>query len=517
MAVRPLSESFDILGEWYLPENPGRVIAGRLLYTPKRTELQLNEAFQPMRGTVRAGDKVQSYPIIYGTTIRGDAVTLLKAQSVGLSLNFGSAGMRQPERLISSWLLIGAHVPPDFAYPEVSFRVPGLQAWLSRQIIESTFDKDQTTGRFFASYRILPIERDSTPIPSIDATLDWGISWNSNVDAFTTISVGVSAWVTIRPSSPKTIEWYFEQQDKIATMLAFLGGAPMSTDCIEASTDESHNNVSILVAMRDASYCAYKNPHDFYMARDAMDANFANVVGRWFEVYPKVEKPSRLALSVLASEKLWLHVEFLSLIQALEGFHRGLFDGNYMDEEGYESVKKALGDAIPEDLASDHKEALRSRIRYGNQISLRKRLDSLSALLSERVRQIILWPNGNVPHSWIDTRNYYTHWDEELRQNVLDGQSMYYANVRMRHFLRALYLQLMGIPQEAIYQSLCNASHTSQHLAQVNAIERQRIDPDDTSGIIMTVTESEKSDLGELEPPANDVVVPPSDKTEPTK
>lgn len=75
--------------------------------------------------------------------------------------------------------------------------------------------------------------------------------------------------------------------------------------------------------------------------------------------------PSQFALGVLASEKLWPHVEFLSLMQALVGFHRGLFDGNYMDENRYELVKKALGDAIPTGLVSDHKDALRSRIRYG--------------------------------------------------------------------------------------------------------------------------------------------------------
>lgn len=479
MAVRPINESFDISGDWYLPENPSRTIAGTLRYTSKRTELHLNDAFQPLRGTVRAGDDAQSYPVVYGTTIEGEAVTLLKAQQIGWSLNLGSGGMRQPERLISSWLLVGAHMPPDFAYTEISFRVPALQVWLSRKTIEQSFDNDQANGRHSQSFRVLPVDRDTTPIPLIDATLDWGISWNSNCDGFTSISVGVSAWVTIRPSSPKTIEWYFEQQGKIAAMLAFLGGVPMSPDCIEASIGDPHHKVSVLVAMRDARYCTYKNLHEFYMPRLAMGVDLDEVVARWFQVYPKVHMPSQLALSVLASEKLWLHVEFLSLTQALEGLHRGLFEGNYMDEAGYESVKKALGDAIPTELASDHKAALRSRIRYGNQISLRKRLDSLSGLLSEPIRQIILGANGNVPPSWIDTRNYYTHWDEELRTNVLDGQDMYYANVRMRHFLRALYLQLMGIPQEAIFQSLRNLSDTSQHLSQLNAIERRHADPDD--------------------------------------
>jgi len=365
MSVHPLNESFDILGEWYLPENPSRKLAGKLLYTPERTELHLNEAFQPLRGKIYSGGSEQSYPVIYGTTIKGEAITLLDVLQIGVSFNIGSGGMKQPEQLISSWLVVGAHVPPDFAYPQISFRVPALQVWLSRKIIEYSFGNEQAPGPFSQSYRILPVNVETNPIPSIDATLDWAISWNSNFDVFTSISVEVSAWVTIKPSSPKTIEWYFEQQSTIAAMLAFLSGVPMSPDCIEASIGEPHHNVSVLVTMRDAYYCTFKNLHDFYMPRSAMGVDLNEVVARWFEVYRKVHMPSQLALSVLASEKLWLHVEFLSLMQALEGFHRGLFDGNYMEGDGYESVKKTLSDAIPTELASDHKDALRSRIKYG--------------------------------------------------------------------------------------------------------------------------------------------------------
>jgi hypothetical protein len=461
----------------------------------------LNEAFQPLHSAIRVGDSPQPYSVVYGTTIKGDAITLLKAQRLGVSLHIGSGGMRQPERLISSWLLIGAHMPLDFAYPEVSFRVPALQIWLSRKIIEESLDRDQATGHMSLTYRVRPVDQDITRTPSIDATLDWNISWNSNSDPFTSILVGVSAWITIRPTSPQVLEWYFEQQIKLAAMLAFLAGTPMSPDCIEASIGDSHHKVSVMVAMRDARYSRCKNLRDFFMPRGAMGTDLAKVVANWFEIYPKVHMPSQLALSILASEKLWVHVEFLSLMQALEGLHRGLYDGNYMAKDGYELVKRALGDAIPAGLSSDHKDALRSRIRYGNQVSLRKRLDALAETLSEPIRKIVIGGDGMVPRSWIDTRNYYSHWDEELRNNVLNGQGMYYANVRMRNFVRALYLRLMGIPQEAIFQSLCNLSDTSQHLAQLNAADRRRIDPNDTSGVTMTLMKQHTEEVGESKLP----------------
>ena len=196
-----------------------------------------------------------------------------------------------------------------------------------------------------------------------------------------------------------------------------------------------------MVALRDAKYCSYLNLHDFYMPRGVMEAEFADVVAHWFEVYPKVDMPSQLTLSVFASEKLWVHVEFLSLMQALEGLHRGL--------------------------------------HYGSRISLHKRLDALASHLSEPLRYMIFGADGKVPRQWIDTRNYYTHWNKELRLKALEGEGMYYANVRMGHFLRALYLHLMGIPHEAILKALGNVSNTSQHLVQLNAFERRRANPKD--------------------------------------
>lgn len=509
MTDRPLTESFDTIGEWHLPEAPEQVIAGSLRYTPDRTELHLNEAFRPLRGMIRVGDDQQTYSAVYGITREGEAMTLLNGQRVGIAFNFGSGGMRQPEKIVSSWLLVGAHMQPDFAYRSVRFRVPGLQIWLSRQVIERSFDRENETSGLTFSYRVRILTEETTRVPSIDANLNWGISSNSNVDAFTSIAVTVSGWLTIQPDTPKPIEWYIEQQSKIVTMLTFLAGAPMSPDCIEAAIDD-HHKVSVLIALRDAKSCPYIKLHDFYMPRGEMGRDLADVVRTWFDVYPKVSNPSQLALSVLASEKLWLHVEFLSLMQALEGFHRGLFEGNYMPEDKYESVKKALGDAIPSGLASDHRDALRSRIRYGNQISLRKRLDTLAALLSEPLRLMVFGEEGKVPRQWVDTRNFYTHWDEELRVNVLDGEGIYYANQRMRHFLRALYLYLMGISQEAIAKSLGNASDTSQRLIQVNILERRRRGSNDRTGVIMSVEEQKAEGPNEVEPDQNDAMSLPS-------
>ena len=500
MSDRPLQQPFEATGTWHLPDSPDRVITGDLRYTVNGTELDLHEPFYVRRGVISTSDERPRYPLIHGTTREGEAMTLLNAQSAGWSFNFSSGGFRESERVFSVWLLVGAHVPANFTYPKVGFRIPGLQVWLSRKVIEETLERDEATHESSVSYRVRGFREEKLRVPSIETTFGWGTSRHFNADAFTSIDVTVSGWLTIEPDSPKPLEWFIDQESKATTMLAFLAGTSMSPDLIEASIDASTHRVSVMVTLRDAKYCSYKNLHDFFMPRGSMTVDLGTVLNNWFEVYEKVDKPSQLALSVFGSEKLWLHVEFLSLVQALEGFHRGLFEGKYMPDEDYEPIKDTLGKAIPSGLADDHKAALRARFRYGNQFSLRKRLDALAGRLSPALRAMIFGANGGVPGQWVDTRNFYSHWDESLSSKILDGQGMYYANVRMRHFLRALYLDLMRIPQEAILASLRNASDSSQHLIQLNAAERRAADPSDMSGAYMRIQEQKREAGSEATP-----------------
>ena len=180
MKEYPLNKSFEVPGDWFLPDRSDLKISGTLYYTPEKTELQLNDAFTPLRGVIYAGENKKAYPLVYGITKNGEAITILRPQQLEVSINLGSGGWREPERLISTWLIIGAHIPADFGFSEVRFRVPGLQLWRSQPTIEHSIEVDQSTGIPSPIYRILPATKKTTPVPSLDATIEWGISWNSN-------------------------------------------------------------------------------------------------------------------------------------------------------------------------------------------------------------------------------------------------------------------------------------------------------------------------------------------------
>lgn len=477
----------ELIGEWTVPsEAESLKISGSLSWSSQRATLTLQDSFSPLRGAVHAGD-LRTYPVVHGVTTGSEYVSMLQASSTGTGTSLGDAGVRQSERLVSSWVIVGAHVFQESLYSEVAVRIPGLQLWLCRSCLTHTLAAPAEGVPFSLNYRLEKIPEEEFEVPSISATLVFSYGWSTSGNARSNISIQTSAYLRIRPSTPKDLEWYFEQIGKVTTLLSLASGSAMAPDQVSAKLADDGPNVQILVALREAKYCSFQTHHDFYMLRDNAGVALEQIVKRWFEIYDSVAMPSQLALSVLNSEKLWLHVEFLSLMQALEGLHRAILPGLYATVEQYEGIRQALSNAIPQHIASDHKDALRARIKYGNEISLRKRLAALVERLPVEMRKHILGGDGVVPQSWIATRNYYTHWDEASKGAVLDGIEMHRAHVRMRHLLRALYLSLIGIPDIAIANSLQNTCNESQYLMQLNNMENRRQNPTSDAGAILQI------------------------------
>lgn len=469
--MQPLSESFEVHGYWFLPDNHNYKIPGTLSYTPGRTELRLLQSFQAFPHAL-IHPLVES-PVIYGITQKGEPVTILRAVRDTVSFSAGGGGLATPETWLCLLTVYGAYVENRPTFKEMRCRVPGLHIWQSQRLVEYSSEADNDAKTYNTSYRIVGRPAETVQIAADDFELDWYVEHTTSTGQFN-VEVRSVGWFGIRPSAPQTVEWYVEQQQKIITLLTLLAGTPMSPDALSVPTGEPHRYASLLFTRQDVKYCSYKNLHEFFIPRGAIGAVLSEIVIKWFNAYPDVATPSQLAMSVYGSERLWQHVEFLSWMQALEGFHRGLLEGVYMDTKDYETVKSALATAIPSIVQPPHREALRSRIRYGNELSLAKRLNELADRLSESVRLQVLGPSGKIPRSWIDTRNFYTHWDEELRPNTLNGQGMLHANHRMSLFLKALYLDLAGVPSTAISSALGGHSNAAQWLIQINAQDRAK-------------------------------------------
>jgi hypothetical protein len=449
--------------------------------------LELHAALSPLRGTIYADDD-QSYPAIHGISTQSQLVSLLDGARFGSPIVIGQAGLREREVVRSSWAIVGAHVTPKTLYTQIEARIPGLSMWLGSTGAQQLIRPKTESAPVAMTYVFSGMPEEVFDLPSLPGVMGYGIgrAFAGNLDS--QFSIATSGYLRMRPKEPQSLNWLVDQLGRATTLLAILAGSPMGPDRLALKVAPEEQECELLVSLREPSYCVHEDAREFFIIRPRMQPDLGTVFSSWFTLYDRIAMPSQLALSVLYSEGLWLHVEFLSLMQALEGLHRAIMGGSYMSKDDYEPIRSSLCEAIPQSVKQDHRDALKSKIKYGFEFSLRRRLGDLVGRLGQEVREHILGPGRSVPRTWIDTRNYYTHWDETERGSALDGVEMHRASVRMKHLLRALYLELVGIPQTAILGALLNQwCKDSRYLIQLNNMEHRKQSPGSSAGALMHI------------------------------
>jgi hypothetical protein len=469
MTLREMTKAFKVTGQWALQTAPGTTVPGELSYTPERCELALAGSFQPFpSGLVQS---LATVPIIHGITTEGEPFSLLNPVRGQVSTRISPQHIGLSETWVCPLVLSGAHVDAEAPLPALECRIPSLQVWLSQQVITRGKETDEQTGGVSRTYHVRSHPHEVLPVPAIGGELGWITRVDTSGDNFR-ISAESTGWCKIQPAEPKSVRWYFTQLQAVTALLTFAAGQPMSADLLAFPARSVERGGSVLVPRRDATYCSYTKQYEFFITRPALGEHFGDILKKWFDRYPALANTIQLAISVMGSRNLWQHVEFLSWMQALEGFHRSVSTGLYMNVDDYESVKQTLGNAIPVTVTGSHRDALRSRIRYGNEISLAKRLAELADRIGPELCRRLFGASASIPRAWIDTRNYYTHWDEQSRANLMDGQQIMHANLRLSLFARALYLDFAGFDRAAIQRALDGLNDQSQWLLQINRSER---------------------------------------------
>lgn len=474
MQTYKINEPFETSGLWYLPQSKTK-LQGTLKYNSNTIELSLDGSFQKKDGVETKYDNSVTYPIIHGEC-NGQYITLIDIKSFGISFQIGKTYSIK-DRLMAQHLIIGAHADSNSTFPNMNFTIPSLEVWHARLQIQDNLvlDKNNNTGTL--TVKLNKNEREVNQLSSIDSDIHWNYNWSTNGPKYKNYTITTFASVSIVPKKEQSIEWFLKERRKITMMLTFLAGTGMSPNEIYSTIGKSNERIDLLIAIPDQDFCNHEHPNDFFMNKNEMGIELNDAIVCWFETFeshPKILTPCLLASNIFSTHVKAHYIDFLILTQALEGIHRALYEGNYMLDEDYDKVSNSLNLAIPDNVKSDHRAALKSRIKYGNQISLRKRLKELAGKINLNIRKIVFGTDGKLPGTWVETRNYFTHWDEEMKDEALNGESLYYANVRLRCFLQIMFLIRMKIPQESILLALNNSSTISNQLRNINAIQNNK-------------------------------------------
>jgi hypothetical protein len=108
----------------------------------------------------------------------------------------------------------------------------------------------------------------------------------------------------------------------------------------------------------------------------------------------------------------------------------------------------ALKDQLLESCPSDKREWLKTRIAYGNELSLRQRLvemiEPFQALYGAR-QEVAAFIAAVV-----DTRNYLTHYDPRPSNRLITGIDLWRLCMKLEVLFQLHFLRLIGLSNQSI-------------------------------------------------------------------
>ena len=182
------------------------------------------------------------------------------------------------------------------------------------------------------------------------------------------------------------------------------------------------------------------------------------IILKWFESYEIIQPAFDLYMSSKIGAHKYLTGVFLSLVQALETLHRRTSDETAMEIDDFNRLHSVIIEAIP----LERRDFMESKLKYANEVSLRKRLkrliDPFRDLFgtSSEIKLLV----QNI----VDIRNYLTHYNkaEESRAKHIMDCDLYDICLKLEALLQLQFLQFTGMDANRI-KSIASRSHVLRH------------------------------------------------------
>lgn len=433
-----LDHKVEYKGYWFLPSYPENKVAGVLTYYPnEKIELELLGCFGEYSWNIF--NESDHEDIIYGKTADNKEITLIdnyRSLKINFSADFPIV------RYTCNYMVIGKHVKglDEKRSYWAKARIPELSFWCQPGAIATTmsFDKNNNSKMinmsFSAEYRsrkgdIISVKvNDKTAVKIKKAVRYNGDRFAPEVEQFSYLEIRKKEKSSIREIVSDI--FMFEQFLSLATLSIVksskitlfdkntyqqIGGTRLYKEIHFIHAFRERNNLQSAESKMFRNLFDYSDIKDFYPA----------IVRKWYNEPIELAPIRDHLINSLEKKHSYGSVDFLIVIQALEGFCRRFRSRKYRKEHG-----------LPERDYSD--------------------LYAMMGSLLDEFGDIELILKCNIDKdSVVDSRNYYSHFMPKQKDSkTLDGYDLYELTMRLRILLICCVLSLYGFDNERINEIL---------------------------------------------------------------
>lgn len=456
--ITTLRDQFLLRGSWWIRDNNHNVIPGTLSFDPEdTTKLILDGTLRPADSTSLPIGHFQT-PCVFGNTIDGKACTIVGAFESKSQTNMPC---KISTELIGDQVLIGGtHIDPsETQFESALINLTDFGGWMSRDPFTDSHDESSTT----VSYSLPELIKFT--VNSLDSEVSISPNFNSN-NSYQARSFTHLDNIRIKPTERKGLAWYTEVTFKIRILFGLLVGRPIFLNRVQLCTNAEligendqkwrRDYVDLCIRQQGTPPKREFLPPEVPFPYPKIADQFCSILENWFSKSEDLNTVYSLFFGMTVDQSIPTEFQFIAVIQALESYHRTKGDDIYLPENEYQTIRDALTKAIPRDTPTDLRASLKSRINFGNEYALRKRLTKTMDKLPEEMKTVITDGDANFISKVVDTRNYLTHRDESQNDNVFQFREMFNATSNLQLLVQFILLTEIGIPSAMVSDVMRN-------------------------------------------------------------
>jgi hypothetical protein len=468
-----IADSFTVDGSWWLPSDPDKKIPGKLEFRPgEALGLDLFGSFEKTFAPFDITDRFNP-SVVNGVSIDGVDFTLLSCSNGGsnwnLSLGYGKT--RYHVRSAISGARFGSL--DELKIKECSFGLSLLEEWIGKHPFGKSFlrfqDGKVTLQVDFESETFFSFE-----LPQIAATISATeyVGTGKDFSTLRKLSYDRKGSMIVKPDEPKDLLWFREVIVHIRNIFYLFTGLPFDVIDIKLTADNPEESDQEYFGGDEVRLSLfYRQKSTLDKGSDRRDYPFPftklssreleQVFASWFEKKDRLETLLSLFFGEIRDPNENWELGFLTLMQAIETYHRTISGGLYLEQSEYdEKVLPSLVQAIPFEVQKDLRDSLKKRLQFGNEHSLRKRLKCLLEGLDDGCRSLITTEPATFLKKVVDTRNYFTHYSTvDPDQDVLEGADLINVRLQLRLLIFILLLKEIGFSEDRIASALAGKNH----------------------------------------------------------
>lgn len=453
-----LSEKFSLNGNWWQPGDYENRIPGTLSFDPTgKFELEITFNLNEKRAWLQQ----DSFQTLHGIVDNNDFITILGASKhsekfMGSSIVMGF--------LIRKCLIGNELIKNDTKFQSAKVYLSHLPEWMGYRPFADDFStKVRETGQGQLIYsQPKPV---NISIPALEAKFSFTSSLHRQ-NGHQKQELHHKDFIIITPNRKQDLHWFSKVVYFLQLFLILVIVEPVLIEsfglCVAKrkykNLDDKKYTIYNELCFKQAGFTYDKKLSSNYIPfkYQSLRNNLRNILNRWFSRFDKLSIVHSLYFGLVIDKNTTIDSRFLLVMQALESYHRVAMSGEYLTRSQYKKVSDHLTSSIPPSVPSDLKTSLKSRIKFGNEYSLRKRMKELYNLLPQELHQKMSFDSQFIQHV-VETRNYLTHrFDPGKNKNILDDIDRLNAVEKLMLLLQYFLLKESGIHRKTIVERMLN-------------------------------------------------------------